>query len=103
MCNIDDIANVSSKLLNSNCSLYMVHRPDRILDIIQALKKYKLEPKIMRFVYPKINKEPNLVLVKATKGAKEFLKMEKPLIIYNNDGTYTNEILNIYNKKGDKK
>lgn len=99
MCNIEDIAKVSSKLLNSNCSIYMVHRPDRIIDIIEALRKYKLEPKKIRFVYPKINKEPNLVLIKATKNGRSFLKVEKPLIVYNEDGSYTNEILEIYNKK----
>ena len=103
MCNIEDIAKAASSLLNSNCSIYMVHRPDRIIDIIENLKKYKLEPKIIRFVYSKINKEPNLVLIKATKGAKEFLKVEKPLIVYNEDGTYTDEILEIYNKKELKK
>ena len=102
MCKIEDIAKSASNLLNSNCSIYMVHRPDRILDIIEALRKYQLEPKIIRFVYPKINREPNLVLVKATKGAKEFLKIEKPLIVYNQDGTYTDEILKIYNRKGEK-
>ena len=99
MCNIDDIAKISSYLLKSNASIYMVHRPDRLIDIIEALRKYKLEPKIIRFIYPKIEKEPNLVLIKATKGAKQFLKMEKPLIVYNQDGTYTDEILEIYNKK----
>ena len=99
MCNIEDIAKISSKLLNSNCSIYMIHRPDRIVDIIYYFKKYNLEPKIIRFIYPKINKEPNLVLIKATKGGKEFLKIEKPLIVYNEDGTYTDEILTIYNKK----
>ena len=102
MCKIEDIAKTASNLLNSNCSIYMVHRPDRIADIIEALRKYNLEPKILRFVYPKINKEPNLVLIKATKGAKKFLKIEKPLIVYNQDGTYTEEILEIYNKKGEK-
>lgn len=102
-CTIEDIAKVSSYLLNSNCSIYMVHRPDRIIDIIESFKKYKLEPKILRYVYPKINKEPNLVLIKGTKNAKEFLKTEKPLVVYNEDGTYTDEILKIYNKlKGEK-
>ena len=99
MCNLDDIIKAASKLLNSNCSLYMVHRPDRIVDIIETLRKYKIEPKKMRLVYPKIGKEPNLLLIKATKGAKEFIKIEKPLIVYNEDGTYTEEILKIYNKK----
>ena len=103
MCTIEDIAKTASCLLNSNCSIYMVHRPDRIIDIIESFRKYKLEPKIIRYVYPKINKEPNLILIKATKGGKGFLKTEKPLIVYNEDGTYTDEILKIYNKKGDKK
>ena len=99
MCSINDIAIISSKLLNNNCSLYMVHRPDRLIDIIEALRKNNLEPKKIRFVYPKINKAPNLVLIKATKGGKPFLKIENPLIVYKEDGTYTNEILEIYNKK----
>lgn len=99
MCNIEDIAKVSSYLLKSNSSIYMVHRPDRLIDIIEALKKYKLEPKNIRFIYPKINKEPNLVLIKATKCGRAFLKVEKPLIVYNEDGSYTDEILKIYNKK----
>ena len=102
MCNIEDIAKVSSYLLKSNSSIYMVHRPDRLIDIIEALRKYKLEPKNIKFIYPKIKKEPNLVLIKATKCARPFLKVEKPLIVYNEDGTYTNEILKIYNKDDEK-
>jgi len=102
MCNIDDVAKQASFLLKSNSSIYMVHRPDRLVDIIEALRKYKLEPKNIKFIYPKINKEPNLVLIKATKCGKPFLKMEKPLIVYNEDGNYTDEILKIYNKKGAK-
>jgi len=99
MCNIEDIAKTANYLLKDNCSIYIVHRPDRLVDIIDSLRKYKLEPKLMKFVYPKINKEPNLVLIKATKNAKPFLKIEKPLIVYNEDGIYTDEILKIYNKK----
>ena len=96
MCNIEDIARISSYLLKSNCSIYIVHRPDRLVDIIESLRKYKLEPKNIKFIYPKINKEPNLVLIKATKCGKPFLRIEKPLIVYNDDGTYTDEILKIY-------
>ena len=99
MCNIEDIAKQASFLLKSNSSIYMVHRPDRLADILEALRKNKLEPKNIRLIYPKINKEPNLVLIKATKCGKPFLKMEKPLIVYNEDGTYTDEILKIYGKK----
>ena len=102
MCDIEDIAKISSYLLKCNSSIYMIHRPDRLIDIIQALKKYKLEPKNIRFVYPKIRKEANLVLIKATKGGKSFLKIKEPLIVYNDDGTYTEEILKIYNKNEEK-
>ena len=99
LCELEDIVKQSSFLLNNNASFYMVHRPDRIADIIELLRKYKLEPKKIRFIYPKITKEPNLVLIKATKGAKSFLKVEKPLIVYNENGEYTDEILEIYDKK----
>ena len=99
MCNIEDIARTASYLLKTNSSIYMVHRPDRLVDIIETFKKYKLEPKQIRFVYPKIKKEPNLVLIKATKCGRPFLKVEKPLIVYNEEGTYTDEILKIYSKK----
>ena len=102
MCTIEDIAKVSRYLLKNNGQIYMVHRPDRLVDIIDTFKKYKLEPKTIRFIYPKINKESNLILIKATKGGKSFLRIEKPLIIYNEDGTYTDEILKIYNKSKEK-
>ena len=77
----------------------MVNRPERIVDIMEYARKYKLEPKIIRFVYPKNNKISNLVLIKFVKNAKKFIKFEKPLIIYNEDNSYTDEILKIYGKK----
>ena len=77
----------------------MVHRPERLGDILTLLRKYRLEPKILRFVYANIEKEPKLVLIKGVKNAKPFMKVEKPLFVYNNSGNYTDEILKIYNKK----
>jgi len=53
----------------------------------------------MKIIQPKINKAPNLVLIKAVKNAGYQLKVEKPLIVYDDRGNYTNEILEIYNKK----
>ena len=98
-CTLEDIIKVSYKLLKSKGEFYMIHRAERIVDIMYYLRRYKLEPKILRFVHSKTEKEPNLVLIKAVKNAGKHLKIEKPLIIYNNDGTYTDEILKIYNKK----
>ena len=77
----------------------MVHRPDRLVDIIELMRKYKLEPKKIRFVYSTIDKAPTLVLIKGIKNAKSFLNIDKPLIIYDSNGEYTEEIYKIYNKK----
>ena len=93
---LDDWIKVSSNLLKDNGALYMVHRPERLSEIIKILRKYRLEPKRIRFVYPKLERNANLVLIKAVKYANSFLKVENPLIIYNEDGSYTKEILNIY-------
>ena len=90
---------VSSKLLKSNGSIYMVHRPERLSDLFYLLKKYNLEPKKLRLVQSYQDSKPKLVLVKATKNAKSFLNIEEPLIIYNKDGSYTDEIIKIYSKE----
>ncbi|MDO5708249.1 MAG: tRNA1(Val) (adenine(37)-N6)-methyltransferase [Andreesenia angusta] len=95
-CNIDDICRVASALLRHNGHFFMVHRPSRLADIITNLRKYKLEPKEMRFVYPKIERESNLVLIKAIKAARPELRLLKPLIVYNQKGDYTDEIREIY-------
>ena len=94
--NLDEGLKVASNLLKDNGAIYMVHRPERLNEIIENLRKYRLEPKRIRFVYPKVSKDANLVLIKAVKYANSFLKVEKPLIIYNEDGSYTEEILKIY-------
>ena len=93
---LDDWLRISSKLLKDNGSFYIVYRTDRLSELTENMRKYKLEIKRERFVYSNINKQSNLVLIKAVKGAGVFLKVEKPLIIYNLDGTYTDEILKIY-------
>ncbi len=97
--NLDDFIKISSKLLKGKGNFYMVHRPERLAEIIYKLKENKLEPKKMRFVYSNENQEPKLVLIKATKNGREFVKVERPLFVYNEDGSYTDEILEIYHKK----
>ena len=98
-CTLEDIIKNASLLLKDLGEFYMVHRAERIVDIFVTLRKYKLEPKNIRFVHSKIGEKPNLVLVKAVKCAKEFLKIDKPLVIYGEDGNYTDEIYEIYDKK----
>lgn len=96
--NLSDFIKISFKMLKDKGSLYMVHRPERLVDIIYELRNNKLEPKNIKFVYSNKNKEPKLVLIKAVKNANKFLKIEKPLFIYDEDGNYTEDILRIYNK-----
>ncbi len=96
--NLEDFISISSYLLKDQASIYMVHRPERLVDILCVFRKYKLEPKELKFVYPSSCKAPNLVLIKATKNAKPFLKIDSPLFVYNLDGKYTNELLKIYGK-----
>ena len=97
--NLSDFIKISFRMLKDKGSLYMVHRPERLADIIYELRANKLEPKNIRFVYSNINKEPKLVLIKAVKNANSFLKVDKPLFVYDEKGNYTEEILKIYNKK----
>lgn len=97
--NLEDFIKVSKYLLKDKGSFFMVHRPDRLVDIIELMRKYKLELKNIRFIYPSVDKSPNLVLIKGIKNAKPFLKIDKPLIVYNQNGEYTDEIYEIYGKK----
>lgn len=96
--NLEDFISISKDLLKDKGEFYMVHRPERLVDILSLMRKYKIEPKILKFVSPNKNKEPNLILIKGIKNANSFLKVEKTLYVYNEDGKYTNEILKIYNK-----
>ncbi len=97
-CKFDEIAEISGKLLKDNGVFYLIHRPERLADVLISLRKYKLEPKSIRFIQSKINEAPKMFLLKAVKGAGDFLKVEKPLIIYNEENNYTDEVLKIYEK-----
>lgn len=97
--NLEQIILTSSKLLKFGGKFFMVHRCDRLSDIIYELRKNKLEPKRMQIVYPKQSKEPNLVLIEAKKGAKSGLKILAPLMLNNEDGSETEELKKIYNRK----
>lgn len=97
--NLSDFIKMSFKLLKDKGTLYMVHRPERLVDIISEMRLNKLETKRIRFVYSNKKSDAKLVLIEAVKNGKSFVKIEKPLYVYNEDETYTDEILEIYNKK----
>ena len=95
---LEDFIKISSYLLKDLGEFYMVNRPDRLVDIFELMRKYKIEPKKIKFVYPNENKKTNLILIKGVKNGKQFLEFENNLYVYNEEGNYTDEILKIYNK-----
>ena len=96
LCTLEDVVREASYVLKQNGRMYMVHRPHRLVEIIQAMKQYKLEPKRIRFVHPYEDKEANMVLIEALKGGKSMVKIEKPLVVYKDVNVYTDELLEMY-------
>ena len=96
LCNLEDIIYNASKLLKTGGRFYMVHKPHRLADIIVTMRCNHLEPKRIRFVHSYENKEPSLILIEGARNGKPMIKVESPLIIYQKDGSYTEEIHKIY-------
>ena len=96
LCSLDDIALAAQKLLKFGGHFYMVHRPHRLTDIMCTLRSHKIEPKKIRFVQPYANREPNMVLIEGVRSGKPMVKVMPTLVIYKDDGTYTDEIIDIY-------
>ncbi|MFS9437336.1 GIY-YIG nuclease family protein [Streptococcus sobrinus] len=95
--NLEEICQVSQQALKTKGRLALVHRPDRFLEILDTLKKYKLAPKRVQFVYPKADKEANMILVEAIKdGSPDGLKILPPLVVHKPNGDYTDAIHDIY-------
>lgn len=98
LCTLEDVVIAADYLLASHGSFFMIHRPFRLPEIFSSLEKHKMEMKRMRLIYPFADKEPNMVLIEARKNAKRRLTIEPPLIVRNDDGEYTVEVQDIYNK-----
>lgn len=95
---LEDFIIQSKNLLKDRGSFYMVHMPERLVDIFSIMRKNKIEPKLIRFICPRVDKSPNLVLIKGVKNAKSFLSIQENLYIYDDKGNYTEELKRIYNK-----
>lgn len=95
-CSLEDVIRTSSRLLKHHGRFYMVHRPYRMADIIELMRKYKLEPKRMRLVYPRQATSPNMILIKGVKGGNPEMKIDPPLYVYRDMESYTDEIYEIY-------
>ncbi|MCI9479187.1 MAG: tRNA1(Val) (adenine(37)-N6)-methyltransferase [Lachnospiraceae bacterium] len=96
LCTLEDVVGQTAKVLRPGGRFYLVHRPFRLTEILTLLVRYKLEPKRMRLVYPFVDKEPNMVLIEALSGGRSRITVEKPLIVYKEQGVYTDEIYDIY-------
>lgn len=90
--NLDDIFKIAKKLLRNNGYIAIVHRPERLLEIITTMRKYNIEPKKIQFVYPKINMNANILLIEGTKNGKEGLKILPPVYTHLENGEYTSQI-----------
>lgn len=90
--NLEDIMKISRKLLKNNGVLGIVHRPERLIDIIELMRKYNIEPKKIRLVYPKKDKDANILLIEGTKNGKPGIKIQPPLYSHEEDGSYTLEV-----------
>lgn len=89
---LDQMVFSTSKLLKQGGKAAFVHRPGRLLDIVTAMRANRLEPKRIRFVYPKAGKEANTLLIEGIKDGKPDLKILPPLYVYGEDGEYTAEV-----------
>ncbi|MHB8128226.1 MAG: tRNA1(Val) (adenine(37)-N6)-methyltransferase [Mobilitalea sp.] len=96
LCSLEDVIREAARALKPNGRFYLVHRPFRLVEIMNSLSTHKLEPKRMKLVHPYIDKEPNMVLIECIKGAKSMIKVEPPLIVYKEPNVYTDEIYDIY-------
>ncbi|WP_315072376.1 tRNA1(Val) (adenine(37)-N6)-methyltransferase [uncultured Clostridium sp.] len=96
LCNLEDVIHAARILLKDNGRLFMIHRPERLADIFTLMRKYKIEPKRIKMIHPKMGKAPNIVLVEGQRDGGAYLKWEAPLYVYDNNGKYTKEIDSIY-------
>lgn len=90
--NLDQLMIISKKVLKNNGVISLVHRPERLIEIMEVMKKHHIEPKKIQLIYPKTDKESNVLLIEGTKNGKPGLKILPPIYTHNDDGSYTDTI-----------
>lgn len=96
--NLDELFKISKKILKNNGVVAIVHRPNRLVDILCKMREYNIEPKKIRFVYPKKGKEANMILVEGRKNGNQGLKILDNLIVHDENGNYTKEVLKYFER-----
>ncbi len=96
LCKLEDVVRAAARLVKPGGSFFMIHKPFRLAEIFGMLMQYKLEPKRMRLIYPYVEKEPTMVMIEAVRGGRSRIKIEPPLIVYQEKGVYTEEVRRMY-------
>ncbi|MDO4710410.1 MAG: tRNA1(Val) (adenine(37)-N6)-methyltransferase [Peptostreptococcaceae bacterium] len=96
---LEDIFEMSGYLLKPQKPFYIIHKPERLVELFEFARKNKLEPKEIRFIHPSFDRPPNLVLIRYVKNGNMGLKYRKPLYVYDSDRNYTVELMDIYQNK----
>lgn len=96
LCNLEDVVSGASYLLKSGGSFFMIHRPERLSEILVMLTKYRLEPKVLQLVQPFSDSAPTMLLIEGRKNARAEIKILPPLVIYKAKGEYSESVNRIY-------
>ena len=97
--NLEEIIKSAAKILDNRGKFAMVHRPQRMIEILNLMQKYDIEPKRIKFVYPKYNKESHILLVEGIYKGKKGLTIEPPLYAHNDDGSYSDEVKKMFGEE----
>jgi tRNA1(Val) A37 N6-methylase TrmN6 len=95
-CKLEDVIAACARSVRIGGRVAMVHRPSRLVDILDLMRRYRLEPKRIRFVHPRRESEANMVLIEGTRDGKPEVRLQPPLIVYEEDGEYTPELLAVF-------
>lgn len=98
MCTLEDVIKISASLLKTGGRFFMVHKPERLVDIFCTMREYKIEPKRLWMVHPSRGRKANIVLVEGVRNGGRDLKMMEPIYVYDDDGSYSQMINKIYRR-----
>lgn len=99
LCTLDDITQCAARLLHNGGHLVMVHRPNRLAELLGSMRRNRIEPKRIRFVHASFKKPPILFLADGMLGANSDVKILPPLLLYDEKGQETEELKLIYGRK----
>ncbi|MFC4600540.1 tRNA1(Val) (adenine(37)-N6)-methyltransferase [Cohnella hongkongensis] len=95
-CKLEDVVAACARSVKAGGRIAMVHRPSRLADIVDLMRRYRIEPKRIRFVHPRRDAEANMILIEGTRDGRPEVRLLPPLIVYEEDGEYTQELLAVF-------